>query len=131
MYPCDTYVVCKILFPFAGVTESVTVGFSVIPSKSRYYTCPDFETVVFDTVTTDVTNSFDVIGSRFTCPVTGVYMFTLTIRNGSGYYARGDVMLEAMAKAVVNSNDGTAQHDHNQATNSVIFAGRRTRLGSK
>ena len=90
------------------------------PSLNRYYTCPERETAIFDTIIPDTTNNFDALASRFTCPVTGVYMFTLTIRNPHGFYARVNIMFESSEKAIISSSDGTSDHDHNQASNSVI-----------
>ena len=104
----------------SGSTDQVIVGFSVNPSDIRYYTCPDYETAIFDTVITDTANSFDALASRFTCPVTGVYMFTLTILNVDSYYARCDIMIESSQKAIVTSFDGLSTHNNNEASNSVI-----------
>ena len=105
---------------FIGTSDPVLIGFSVNPSQNRYYTCADWETAIFDVVITDRTNSFDILASRFTCPVTGVYMFTLTILNIDGYYARCDIMIESSQKAIVNSFDGSSTHNFNGASNSVI-----------
>ena len=47
-------------------------------------------------------------------------MFTLTIRNLDGYFAKADIMIGSLQKAIVSSWDVTDAYIANQASNSVI-----------
>ena len=99
-----------------------SVGFTAYPSELRSYTCsdPDDEPLILDSIMTDTTNSYDPIAYSFTCPVTGLYLFSLSLLNQNGFYARAQIFVDGFDLAVSYSNDGTSDHFFSHSTNTVV-----------
>ena len=99
-----------------------TVAFSARASGSRSYTCSVPEIGIFDVVTTDTTNSYNPITNTFTCPLSGVYMFTVSLVNIDLEYGFGTIMHGTTRRASIDCYDGyVADSDRNQASNTVMF----------
>ena len=94
------------------------IGFTAADPEAAYY--DDGDVIQIPTIIYNEGNYYNNDTSIFTCPVTGVYMFSLSMRNAYTYYARGAIMLEANAIAVANSNDASNDHPQETATNVVI-----------
>ena len=69
---------------------------------------------------TDTTNSYDPIAYSFTCPVTGLYLFSLSLFNQNGFYARGTLYLDKVALAYIYSSDGSSTNFFTQSANTVV-----------
>ena len=109
------------------------MAFSVYPEEPRNYTCETSEPAIFNVTEIDTTNSYDITGQYFTCPITGIYMFSIAIRNNYGSPAQGAIHMERSSRAQVNCNDDSDDEIQisNQASNSVAIicdAGQRVWL---
>ena len=69
---------------------------------------------------TDTTNSYDPVAYSFTCPVTGLYLFSLSLFNQNGFYAQGLMYMDKVLLAYIYSNDGTDSHSYSHSANTVV-----------
>ena len=65
----------------SGPTSVQPIAFTVFPDVTRHYS--DRQIVLFRDVSFNSGNAFDLDTSAFTCPITGVYVFTLVQSQGS------------------------------------------------
>ena len=89
------------------------VAFTAGTSDIRTYDIDD--PVIFDDVLTNVGDAYDAKSSVFTCPVTGVYLFTMTLLPGVDEVAEAIIYKE---NGVVSKVYASRSPDrHSQATN--------------
>ena len=89
-------------------TEEVpTVVFTAAAVSNRAY--DGSQPVIFDDIITDVGNAYDVNSSIFTCPVSGVYMFSMSFMSTPDNYSevflmhQGSAVIRLYADDVVSS----------------------------
>ena len=102
------------------VSESSTVGlvaFSAYDTVSRYY--DQYEAVVFDGNFTNFGGGYDPVSSMFTCPVSGVYVVSVTFTTYDERYAYGSITHEGMVLHGAYADDG-ARTRSSAATVSVF-----------
>ena len=75
------------------------VAFTASPLTSRTYDAS--QTVIFDVVLTNIGAAFDPEESVFTCPVTGLYLFSITIHASAGQAA--EVQIEKQGISLVQT----------------------------
>ena len=119
----------------SGIEGSFPIAFSTYATEERQYNCTNStEPAVFRGIQADTTDSFDTLAFSFTCPVSGYYLLTLTVRNLVNTHALMRIYIESQQRAGVSCMDGTGEHDIQQASNTVIAeceAGERVWLRSK
>ena len=100
------------------------MAFSAFPNVDRNYSCANTEPAIFNRTETDTTNSYNTMAYQFTCPISGTYMFSLSIRNDYNITASVNVMVESSTKIRVNcgENDDDRQGSQiqNQSSSSVV-----------
>ena len=88
---------------------------------SRTEMLPIGSTVVFDDVLFQEGNGYNSKDGVFTCPETGVYMFSVVIDNGqNGEVVAAQLLVDSAWKSYVVSEERN-EHQEDQASNLVIF----------
>lgn len=96
-----------------GTNES-PVAFTAYASADRSF--PSGETLSFDAIITNIRSHYDALSSSFTCPVTGLYMFTMSIFSEDGH--RTEAVMRLDGSILVSTY---AVHTYgNEATN-IVF----------
>ena len=91
------------------------VGFSAFHNESRSYTFE--EPIVFNNVITDVSNNYDNITSAFTCPVSGLYSFTVSVLGQLNQLVNVWINRESTRLGVVYA---TLSQGYNHAGNTIV-----------
>lgn len=89
------------------MTEVPAVGFTAYVSAGRRYSTN--EPVIFDTILFNIGDAFDPISSIFTCPVTGVYVVTVSVASYSSGYAQVIIVKEGQKQTGVFADDVSGQ----------------------
>ena len=91
----------------AESAELGPVGFTAYSSTSRAYGGHD--PVIFDGVLANFGGAYDSISSTFTCPVTGVYVISLTLTSTVGEQAQAQITKESsrMLAALADNDEAS------------------------
>ena len=112
----------------AGESELPAIGFSAYPGQSRTYPGASFEPAIFDVNITNPVSSYDPISSSFTCPITGLYTFSLTIFNQLDLYASIKVNIDDLEIGSVYADEGQGQQQSGVTVVVECGAGQRVWL---
>ena len=102
-------------YSVSGDSWPVQVGFSAFHNESRSYIFE--EPVVFNNVISDVSNSYDPITSAFTCPISGVYSFTVSLIGQVNQRVRVWLNLESQRLCQVYI---TVSQGYNHGSNTIV-----------
>ena len=90
----------------AESAELGPVGFTAYASTSRTY--GSYDPVIFDGVLSNFGDAYDGISSTFTCPVTGVYVISLTLTSATGDYAQAQITKESSSMLAAYADNDEA-----------------------
>lgn len=74
----------------SGNTDLTPIGFTAYVETKRTYNI--FEPVIFETTLSNIGNAYDSHSSIFTCPVTGVYVITVSVTGRPGTVSDVNIM---------------------------------------
>ena len=97
------------------ISESSAVGFTASPMVERSYDAD--ETVLFDDVLTNIGGAYDAASSVFTCPINGLYLFSMTLHADNDGYAQAGIEKEGqrLVNAFADKHADAATSSSNQA----------------
>ena len=79
-------------------SQDVAIGFTAYATTNREYVRQD--TVRFDRISSNLGNHYNAGTSKFTCPVNGLYVFSVSVLSGNGKNMFAEIMKEERSYAM-------------------------------
>lgn len=79
----------------------------------------NFQTIVFDHVTTNIGNGYNKINGMFTAPVAGTYVFSWTTASADGHHMQTELVVNDKKVGLTWSDSGN-HNDFSLASNTVV-----------